>query len=451
MFRILFVLFLAVSACAPAPVTELPGRAMPDLPPMKTFSASRITPPARSNAAIAQDFMDLTFRMESGRRVPRLTRFAEPITVRILGAAPPSLDRDLTELLARLRREARIDIRRASAGQPANITIQARRRAELQQIVPTAACFVAPRVTSWTEYGLARRSATVDWTTLERRETAAVFLPSDVSPQEARDCLHEELAQALGPLNDLYRLPDSIFNDDNLHTILTGFDMLILRLYYTPDLANGMTAEQVAARLPGLLARMNPAGQRRSTAPVIDTPRAWIEEMETALGPGTAASRRRAAAARAVDIARRLNLTDGRLGFSLFALGRLSLAVDGNAALDAFVRADQVYAATPGTEVQRAHVAMHLAAFALSSGQPAMALSLVNTHLAPAVASENAALLASMLMIKAEALDALGRASEARAVRLDSLGWARYGFGRNSEVRARLNEIAALNLKGEHP
>jgi len=34
------------------------------------------------------------------------------------------------------------------------------------------------------------------------------------SPQEVRDCLHEELAQALGPLNDLYRLPDSVFNDD---------------------------------------------------------------------------------------------------------------------------------------------------------------------------------------------------------------------------------------------
>ena len=28
-----------------------------------------------------------------------------------------------------------------------------------------------------------------------------VFVPADASPQELRDCLHEELAQALGPLN----------------------------------------------------------------------------------------------------------------------------------------------------------------------------------------------------------------------------------------------------------
>ncbi len=46
-----------------------------------------------------------------------------------------------------------------------------------------------------------------------------------------RDCLHEELAQALGPLNDLYRLSNSVFNDDNFHSVLTGFDMEMLRLH----------------------------------------------------------------------------------------------------------------------------------------------------------------------------------------------------------------------------
>ena len=78
-----------------------------------------------------------------------------------------------------------------------------------------------------------------------------------------RDCLHEELAQALGPLNDLYRLSDSVFNDDNMHTVLTGFDMLILRVFYSPALRSGMTRAEVAARLPAILAQLNPAGQSR--------------------------------------------------------------------------------------------------------------------------------------------------------------------------------------------
>ena len=39
----------------------------------------------------------------------------------------------------------------------------------------------------------------------------------------------------------------------------------------------------------------------------------------------------------------------------------------------------------------------------------------------------------------------LGDTVEARALRLDSLGWARYGFGAEAEVRARLTEIAVLS------
>jgi hypothetical protein len=58
--------------------------------------------------------------------------------------------------------------------------------------------------------------------------------------------------------------------------------------------------------------------------------------------------------------------------------------------------------------------------------------------------SENAALLSTLLLIQAEALDQLNRSAEARLLRLDSLGWGRYGFGTNSQMGARLSEIAAL-------
>ena len=52
-------------------------------------------------------------------------------------------------------------------------------------------------------------------------------------------------------------------------------------------------------------------------------------------------------------------------------------------------------------------------------------------------------------MLKSEALDLTGQVSEARSVRLDSLGWARYGFGSDWAVRAKAREIAALNpMKG---
>jgi hypothetical protein len=87
---------------------------------------------------------------------------------------------------------------------------------------------------------------------------------------------------------------------------------------------------------------------------------------------------------------------------------------------------------------------MQLAAFALSAGQSEIALNIVNSNLSAVSNAENAALLATLLMVKAEALELEGRAAEAKEVREDSLGWARYGFGSDRDVRARVNEIAAL-------
>jgi len=260
-----------------------------------------------------------------------------------------------------------------------------------------------------------------------------------------RDCLHEELAQALGPLNDLYRLPDSVLNDDNFQTVLTGFDMLILRIYYAPEMHNGMTRSQAAVTLPRVLARLNPHGQRIASRPQTSpTSRAWIDAIEAALGPKGNPAARRKAATTAVTIAQNSGWNDTRLAFSLYALGRLSLSTKTESSLHAFLNSGAIYMGRKETQIQAAHVAMQLAAFTLSAGEGDATLKLVNTNLPAVAASKNAALLATLLMIKAEALEMVGRASEAHEVRIDSLGWARYGFGSDKAVRGRLAEISAL-------
>ena len=110
------------------------------------------------------------------------------------------------------------------------------------------------------------------------------------------------MAEALGPLNELYRLPDSVFNDDNIHTVLTGFDMLVRRTFYAPEIRNGMTRGEVAIRLPQILARLNSVGQQTYGRPQNDTSRDWIEAMETALANGASPLRRRQAALRAISL-----------------------------------------------------------------------------------------------------------------------------------------------------
>ncbi|MCV3271019.1 DUF2927 domain-containing protein [Roseobacter sp. WL0113] len=446
MRRLLLPFVLLLGACVPVTEGNTPSRAViadSTLPPMKTFGRAEIFRPPLDNATLVQDFLDLSFQLESGRPLPVLTRFEGPISLRVTGAPPPTLAADLGLLLARLRTEAGIDIRTTTRPE-ASITIEAVSRADIRRVLPQAACFVVPNVGSLREYRGARRNPRTNWAQLTTRDRIAIFVPRDASPQETRDCLHEELAQALGPLNDLYRLPNSVFNDDNVHTVLTHFDMLMLRATYAPELRSGMSRSQVAERLPAIFARLNPAGQTGPRPRAAPTPQAWREAIQTALGPRSGEAARRTAARQAVAIAEQQGWRDSRRGFAHYALGRALQGTDPVAARRQYLVADGFYARSASTRLHRAYVATQLAAYDLAAGDGPAALRRIAPHLGPARAAQNASLLATLQLMRAEALDLTGRQAEASSVRLDSLGWARYGFGPDWAVRAKQREIATL-------
>lgn len=421
----------ALAACAPPAQVSKSGPAGETGVGFGNLSAIALPAAPRGGSTIARDFLDLTFAMESGRQLAVFTRFEGPVTVALTGDVPASAPRDLAALIGRLRAEAGIDI--SSATGPARITVEFASRAELRRLAPQAACFVVPNVASLAEYRRKRGSDAVDWALVSRRERAAIFIPADTSPQEVRDCLHEELAQALGPLNDLYRLPDSVFNDDNFHSVLTAFDMQILRLTYSPLIRTGMGRDEVSLRLFGVtgLAATTPS-------------RDWSQAIETALGGKASVAARQAAAERALGIAQRSGWQDSRTAFSHFALGRLAAGRDPARALDAFERAAALYARLPGGEVQLAHIDMQLAAMALAGGLADEAIRLADRAIPVVRRHENAALLATLMLMKAEALERRGDAAGAAALRLDTAPYARYGFGSDAVVRARMRDIAAV-------
>ena len=417
----------------PAAVADLP------LPTMRRFPPGPGTPARRSNAEMAQDFLDLSFRLETGRPLVAFSRFDGPMIVQVTGDVPAPARADLAELLARLRSEAGLPIAMAAAGERPTITIEFMPRRKLQAQARDAACFAAPRVSSWADYRRAG-AARLDWTDYVHRNAAAIFIPSDTGPQEARDCLNEELAQVLGPLNDLFRLPDTVFNDDNVEGVLTGFDMLMLRATHAPELRPGMSQGEVAARLPAILARLNPGGGFAGT-PAAPTPRAYRDAIMRALGPGNSPAGRRAAAEDALAMAQ--GWQDGRTGFAWLTLGRVAGREDGGLALAAFRNAAAIYQAQR-LPLHAAHADLQLAMAALHQGDWPGAIRLCDASIGPVRAGRNAALLAGLLMVKAEALERMGQTGAARPVRLDSLGWARYGMASDAEVRRRLAMIAAL-------
>ena len=418
----------ALTACAP-PAQVSKNDPRPGIG-FGTASALSSSGPAPGGSSVTRDFMDLTFALESGQALEIFTRFEGPITVALAGDVPASAPRDLDALVARLQSEAGLDI--ARTGGPATITVEFASRSDLRRLAPQAACFVVPNVGSLADYRRMRGSEAVDWARITRRDRAAIFIPADTSPQEIRDCLHEELAQALGPLNDLYRLSDSVFNDDNFHSVLTSHDMAILRMTYGPTLASGLSRDEVARRIGG-----SPRIGR-------DTPADWTQAIETALGRTGPLAARQAAADRALSIALAAGWQDSRAAFSHFAVGRLVAGSDPIRAFDAFDRAAAIYARLPGGDLQVAHVDMQRAAMALAGGLAEEAARLADRAIPVVRRHENAALLATLMLIKAEALDQLGDTAGAAALRMDSQPWARYGFGPDSVVKARMRDIAAV-------
>ena len=437
---------LAVSACAAA----VPDSGVDlSLQSRAISSAALFGPPRpyatqRSNAQIAQDILELGFRLESGREIPQFARMDAPVALPLPTQIPHLAQMETDSLTARLRQEARLDIRRVSGA--AQITVEFVPRATMRRLVPEASCFVLPNVATWDEFRADLSAEYLDWAAIAQRKQALVIAPADSTVQEMRDCLHEEVAQALGPLNDLYRIGETVMNDDNFQTALTGFDMLVLRVWNHPSLRPGMTRAEVAARLPDILAQLNPKGGSSGRAAVLDpvpTPRNWTDAIENALG---ATTRRRSFifAQTALRLALEEGWHDERLAFSLFLAARFAPPGRGEDALDALIGAAAIYATRPGGEVPRAHVDLHLAAQALAAGQYPIVLRLTDTAMQPARRSENGALLASLKLLRAQALERMGRITEAETLRRDAVPFAIFGFGSERAADSRRAEIAAL-------
>ncbi len=449
---LLSAVFLASCASVPGDqVSKSFPEALPGgltLPSMQSFAQTPSAQTTYSNAQLADLFLRLEFQLESGRDLMRISRFEGPITIAMTGRAPTGAQAELARLLTRFQNEAGLNVTTTNDPLTASITVNFVAKAEANRLVPGAACLVVPGVSSLDGYRAARGTTQVDWAHVTQRSRVAVFVPDSISPQEVRDCLNEELAQAMGPLNDLYELSGSVFNDDNFHNVLPDFDMLMLRLHHAPDLQSRMNEAQVASLLPDLLARYNPQGANGSgvRAPT-PSPASWNSLVARAMGLGGAGGRK-AAADQMIQMAMAQGWTDTRAGLGYFLSGRLAAQTNPTLAINHLSRASEIYRALPGGDLQSAHVDLQLAAIALSANQNEQAIALVDRSYGAVMAAQNAAMLSTLLLIKAQALEDLGRDAEAQALRLDTLGWARYGFGSDQAMRAKTAEISALAARG---
>lgn len=172
----------------------------------------------------------------------------------------------------------------------------------------------------------------------------------------------------------------------------------------------------------------------------------WNAAIEIALSRDMPRGRRLEAARAATDGAAAMQPVDHRLVVALLTQGRLHLRRDPVSAAHDFTTAYDISMQSLGPDdVRTAQAAVHVAALALGTSQYDLAISLADRHIPAALRGQNAVLVAGLLSVKAEALAGLGRTDEAEATRLDSLRWARYGFGDPDGALAREQaQLAAL-------
>lgn len=406
------------------PATTQEGR--PTLPGLG--SALTPGPVLQSNRDIAQDFADLVFYRESGVELPRLLRFSQPVRIALSGSGLSAYRATLEALLARLRTEAGIDIARGPSAE-ADILIAVAPSAGLSEVFPGAQCFVVPDRLDWPGFRVALDAGALPgWDELQALSAATIFIRDDAAPQMVRECLEEELAQALGPANDLFRLRDSVFNDDNVHSRLTRFDLLILRVLYDPRLSPGMPRREAQRAARRVLDEINPEGRRiparRGLAP---QPR-WEAIVKRLFGQSESIAEQRLDLRRALRLARRFPQPDHRLATTLDFLAALEFRDRPELAEGLLQRALDSLPDAPG-DLRPATIRVYLAQTRLALGRPEAALALVEAAL-PALAAHDAApRIARALSVRTDALSAMGRAEEAAESAIDSRAWNAYVRG----------------------
>jgi hypothetical protein len=254
-----------VAACGGGEVetSSTPLAAKPDSP--VTGAAIVDGAVARSNEDIAVDFVDLVFRNEQGRARTQLSRWEDPIRVRLENPQLASYSPFLDTFLKRLETSGGVDIARTNSSN-ANLHVRLVEPEEMRRTLASAFCVVVPADAEWSEFAQSADSAKFRWSNKTELSEATVFIPGDAAPFEVRLCLMEEITQALGPGNDLFRLADSIFNDDNAHSAPTSFDMLILRTLYDQRMTPGLTEPEAYEVALNILDEMNPVGRSIAAA-----------------------------------------------------------------------------------------------------------------------------------------------------------------------------------------
>jgi hypothetical protein len=207
-----------------------------------------------TDAEIIDGFYRIVFGAEfhvSGR-VDRIRKYEMPVRVYADSRAKPDRRKEVAAVVDDIRSKIRhLDIAMADSRKDANVTVTLVRDRDIEKTIRQfygreQAARIVKSLEPQCLSGFRKDE-------LYRIQHSDVIIVVDAGEFIFRDCIYEELLQALGPINDDDDLPWTMFNDEVQMGFFDIYDQYLLNILYDPRIRAGMTKEQVKEVLPQIL------------------------------------------------------------------------------------------------------------------------------------------------------------------------------------------------------
>lgn len=226
---------------------------------------------AFSDEEIIDGFAKTVFGAESSGTnadTTRLHKFVAPIRVFIVSTAMTDRQPQVERFIRILNRTvANLSIRTVKKRDDANMIIFLINRSEYRKVIRET---MPPDFdTRFLESN--HCSAVTGGRQGGQLDSAFVFIAASEGWKQFRHCMVEEIVQSLGPVNDDYSLPYSIFNDYSEVQGFGIFDWFILNTLYDKRVKPGMTIEEARKVLPKAIADARKRLKKLVASKIIET------------------------------------------------------------------------------------------------------------------------------------------------------------------------------------
>lgn len=227
-----------------------------------------------SNSNLAENFeriaLNREYRRENDELIEettptRLSRWEQPIRYRVVGEAATGADRGEYDSFAQ-KLSGLTGLEIVQEDENPNLTIlilgPEERRAFVRQLQDSGLAERMPLVVEWADdisYPCVGQVGYED-TDTGLITGAMIVIKGELEGVLRSSCIHEELTQTLGLMNDDPEVRPSIFNDDQEFALLTEHDEILLRILYDRRLRPGMEADEARPLLPEIIEEIRPDG-----------------------------------------------------------------------------------------------------------------------------------------------------------------------------------------------